>query len=255
MKVAHILPPRVLEGMADVLDDYHLLLPGLVSDEFYRQFYKGVRHEHIILDNGAAEGRITSFPHLLAMAQVLDADEIVLPDVMRDMDATLDAVGRVFYQAFTHRGDHDFMLVCQGKTVSECVQTVERAMNSFPAIIDSFGIPRHILSYATSARMQIVHELRRLYPGKPIHLLGTHPAIWTELAYYGREFVDAGVRGLDTSMAWNATLMEVNLKTVRNNSYLVIERQPLGEFARASLDPTYKDLLRENMEAISSWLE
>lgn len=49
------------------------------------------RHAFIMLDNGAAEGKQVPFYSLMEAANDMDADEVVLPDVIKDCDATIEA--------------------------------------------------------------------------------------------------------------------------------------------------------------------
>jgi hypothetical protein len=260
MKVCHILPPKVIPYVSDILGTQHLLLPALMRYDTYRQFY--IRDSvggWLTLDNGVAEGRMVSFGHVLAMARAANVQEVVLPDVMCNMDLTLELLSQTFYEAFIRRFDFKFMFVPQGETIKEVIHCAEQAINMCPVLIHSFGIPRHILSVAPSARAQIAAELRDQFPRREIHLLGTHPDEVSELRYYGYDYRDVGVRSVDTSLAWNATLESVPLNGSRSLSYnLSIKRQPIDEFATATFENGFEaaqeKLLRDNMEAINSWV-
>jgi hypothetical protein len=257
MKIAHIIPPRALEHVSDLLGDYHLLLPSLMGSEPYRDEYRTRTslNNYYILDNGIAEGRAVDFIHQLAMARVIGAQEVILPDVMKDMDGTLRAVAQAFYPAFEHRSRYQFMFVCQGKNISECVHSAIRAMNLYPGIIGSFGIPRHTLSNGFRARVTIATRLSLEFPHKPIHLLGTHPEYSNELMELASHLSTIGVRGADTSLAWNATQAELPVDLARGT---IVERQPIDEFKKASFDhaaPSYIKLLRDNIEAMNSWVK
>lgn len=254
MRIAHIIPPRVLEHVSDLLGDYHLLLPSLMGSEAYRNEYirRTSSNNFYILDNGIAEGRAVDFVHQLAMARVIGAQEVILPDVMKDMDGTLRAVAQAFYPAFEYRKRHRYMFVVQGKNISECVHSAIQAMNLYPGIISSFGIPRHTLSNGGNARTSIATRLGLEFPRVPVHLLGTHPEYSTEVMELAGHFRAIGVRGVDTSLAWNATLMEMPVNLA---SGAIIERQPIDEFKKAVLFPPHLSLLRDNMEAMNSWVK
>jgi hypothetical protein len=259
MKVAHIVPPNALLQVEKLLGDYHLCLPSLTRSTDYTRFYSAYtlhpNSAHVILDNGVAEGYRTDFAHLLHIARVLNASEVVLPDILRDGDATLEASADAFYEAFRVRQAFRFMLVCQGTTVVECASTAERAMHSFPGIIGSFGVPRHILSLRPTARLEIVQRLWGMFPRIPIHLLGTYPAYPGELKEFGHTYRSIGVRGVDTSLAWAATRQDLVLGSHSLDYNTIIERQSVDEF-RTHI-PTDDEVLRlrENMEVISSWIE
>jgi hypothetical protein len=126
-------------------------------------------------------------------------------------------------------------------------------MNLFPGIIHSFGIPRHILSQGPDARYRIARDLHSLAPDKSIHLLGTHTDFPYELYYYAEEYNALGVRGVDTSMAWNATREGINLgdQLISRTS-----RASILDFMNATLwDDERMDLLVANMDAIASWIK
>jgi hypothetical protein len=254
MKLAHIIPPAAVGPMAPLLGDYHLLLPSLVPDTRYRDEYRHRREVAVpgfyMLDNGIAEGKATDFPHLLAMAKVMGADEVILPDVMKDMDRTLRAVAQAFYPAFECRHKYKFMFVLQGQDIAECVHSAVRAMNMYPGIINTFGIPRHILSRGSHARQAIATRLALEFPFKPVHLLGMHPEHSNELLKYGEAYAALGVRGIDTSLAWNATLAGEPLNGSDN---LTIERQPIEEFRKAEPTVEQLDLLWKNIGVMNEW--
>lgn len=260
MKVCHIIPPKVLPLVDDFLCDQHLLLPALLTTPEYRSFYqKKATIDWLTLDNGVAEGRRMSFGHIMAMAKVAQVQEVVLPDILGDMERTLGLLSETFYEAFQYRNDYRFMFVLQGKTMKELIHCAEQAMNMCPVLINTFGIPRHILSEGIAARAQIAWELTKRFPNRSIHLLGTHPNVVDELDEMSRDFKDAGVRSVDTSLAWNAMLESVRLKDPKSLSYnSSINRQPIDEFATASLEPGFEEAqlrtLCDNMEAINSWV-
>lgn len=260
MKVCHILPPKVLPAVEDLLDDQHLLLPALMPIQSYNQFYRGHSGvDWLTLDNGVAEGKMSSFAHLMAMARLANVQEVVLPDVMGDSDNTLDLLLRTVYEAYTYRKQFRFMFVPQGKSLKEIVHCAEQAMNMCPGIISAFGIPRHILGTGENdiVRVWIAQELRARFLND-IHLLGTHPNRPFELKNWGQEF-QRMCRSVDTSLAWNATLQGIRLSGTESLNYnLSIARQPIVEFAIAGFDHAdhrYIDLLRDNIKEINSWVK
>jgi hypothetical protein len=254
MKIAHILPPMIIDGRsAPYLDQYHLLLPSLAPSQNYRNVYREAPGFKI-MDNGIAEGDRVSFAHQMYVARVLGCEELVLPDVMKQDDKTLTAVAEVFYEAFQKRNEHKYMFVAQGKTVMECIHCVERALNMFPGIINSIGVPRHIVSEGLDARVRIAEHIRNMSPNRPIHLLGTHPEAPHELFAFKQSFRRIGIRGVDTSLAYNATLCGHQLKDPAGLNYNIsIKRQPMGEFVAATVKDVNMKLLIENMKRLNAW--
>lgn len=87
--------------------DLHLCLSHLVSRETYRAFYAdaSLRGDYVIMDNSAHEFKNGTTPvKLLSTAHSVRAQEIVVPDVLWDGQATL-ASARAFFDYVT--GDPD----------------------------------------------------------------------------------------------------------------------------------------------------
>lgn len=253
MRIAHILPPRIIDGsIVPLMDQYSLLLPSLMGERNYRNVYRE-QPGFKIMDNGIAEGDRADFQHLLYCARILGCQELVLPDVMGDMDETLRIVARTFYEAFEHR-EFDFMFVTQGRTMLEMIHCAQRAMNLFPGIVNSIGIPRHIIGRegVIDARLRIAERVRHSYPNVEIHLLGTHPDYPHELFMLRNNFHILRVRGIDTSLAWNATRAKIRLSDPTSLSYnSSVPRQAIKDFAVA--EHVDMKLLRDNMEVLNRW--
>jgi hypothetical protein len=253
VRIAHIVPPYVASVVDKWLGDYHLLLPNLVSLVQYRDYYRndvGFK----IMDNGVAEQNRVSIMTQFQMARVLGCQEIVLPDVMGSMDATLREVAGAFYFAFEKRSSCQFMLVAQGRTVAECANCAESACNMFPGIINTFGVPRHILSTGADARVELVHMLKDMAPSKEIHLLGMHAEHTRELVEFGKRYRLAGVRGVDTSLAWNAAKLGITLDLGGLSRHPIIPRQPTRAFAGALPTAAEVNLLLANIRIMNSWV-
>lgn len=256
MKLAHIVPPKVAQHVGTQLSDYNLLLPALMGNDLYRDTYRNISG-YKMMDNGVAEGLPVDFKLVLNMSQTMKVDEVVLPDVVGDMDATLRSVNWAFEDAFNARKRFRFMFVLQGRNVADCIHSAEIALNQFKPIINTFGVPRHILSVDGTARLRIVRALEKIGKGRPIHLLGTYPSDPYELKFLGDEYSALLVRGVDTSLAWNVTKQEMVLGPTSLQYNSSIPRQPIEEFEKASFDhadPRYIELLRKNMEIMNSWI-
>ena len=74
---------------------YHMALAQyILSDEAYRQIYHDLHYEDhfIMLDNGAAEnGHSIGIDNVCEAAEMIGADEIVMPDVLDECKATIAA--------------------------------------------------------------------------------------------------------------------------------------------------------------------
>lgn len=184
--------------------DYQLVLPEHLAEKRYQEAYITARRngDYMIMDNGAAEGNLLSPGQLRSMALGLMVHEIVVPDVLGDMYATLQMAKEFFQFGVDTR--FKYMGVVQGRTLDECCACVE-AYFSDHGNITVLGIPRHLISTCKqkNIRAELAMYIRRNYPGYQVHLLGTNPAYIRELKEYSYDFHIAGVRGVDTSAPFN----------------------------------------------------
>lgn len=94
MKVALITDPNGFPLIRSLGTSYHLPLAQYVlSDDAYAEFYK-LRHDmgdFLIMDNGAAEEGTLTIDQLADAAKRIGADEVILPDVLKDLNATMAA--------------------------------------------------------------------------------------------------------------------------------------------------------------------
>jgi len=158
--------------------------------------------DFLMLDNGACEGHLVSNEELMQTANTYMVNEIVVPDVLCDMEATLNLV-KGFQDVALNSPEFNYMGVLQGLTMAELLECLR--MYAQMSYISTIAIPRHVettVGYGT--RWRIVRHIREHYsfpqgPHYQIHLLGTNPAYINELIVHNRDYEDAGVRGVDTA--------------------------------------------------------
>ncbi len=220
IKLALIPPIEHVNSIANT--DYQLLLPQLISEPKYFRAYERARRDgaFMILDNGIAEGVETSPSVLHALAHETMVNEIVVPDTLGDLEATIHQAKQFESCA---RSGFRYMGVVQGQSLSECYDCI-RVFRDLP-YIRTIGIPRHLLTTINEdARALIVAFARRNFGWRfAIHLLGTNPSFMNEFVSYGQHYQDQGVRGVDTSAPYNyalagATLLD-DVKVPRPDNY------------------------------------
>lgn len=198
MKVA-LIPPRDRLHESELLTGYHLLLPEHCSDEDYRAFYQARRAagDFLILDNGACEGNLISSESLMRLAKEYMVNEIVVPDVLGDMEATIKKAEE--FERLGHvNSQFNYMAVLQGKTIEQFKECAEAL--SEMTWISTFAVPRHIeTTCLKGARLEIVSFLWTEYDDHEIHLLGLNPKHIFELGLYGTAYNLNHVRGVDTA--------------------------------------------------------
>lgn len=192
MKAALICPVPDLEryvGSTTV----HLLLPylfGPAYDVLYQDYYAMRRREgdYLILDNGAYltdGGEAVSMSRLLEITQLVRAQEVVLPDVIRSADSTIarsraaldwlnTVEGRNAYQS---AGRPRLMIVPQGVKFSAWSECLERLLSMVSDTMERVGGPEPAIGVSKVYGPGILNRLEALdVRGHlnifPIHLLG-----------------------------------------------------------------------------------
>jgi hypothetical protein len=166
-----------------MLGDYHLLLAHDVLDK--KDGYKEVFAEEgysyspmrvVIMDNSVIElGNHVNLDTVLPAVQATNANVVVLPDVLEDWQATVDAFHRYYVEWSTicHKElkhDYSFMVVPQGKTIEEFTRCAEHLAHHTDDI-GWWGIPRNLVKLHGS-REKAIKVCHLLNPHRKIHMLG-----------------------------------------------------------------------------------
>lgn len=149
-----------------------------------------------IMDNSIVElGKSFNMEELIKQAQSCLVDEIVLPDVYRNGEETVQKVIESinWLRKNKYLGDFKLMAVCHGKDIHEFIKTF-KTLNSMPEI-DVIGIPRIVCEWAGS-RGTIADIFTQT--NKEIHLLGCYDSL-RELSTFKAEHLER-IRSIDTSL-------------------------------------------------------
>jgi len=180
MKIAYIAPKSMAKYT--IIGDFHFIVPQNIAT-----FYK-VSKKFKMLDNGAYEGGAIDFDDLLMMAEGLHVDEIVIPDVIKDKDATLKNVHVLIKKV---PDEFKIAVVPQGKTVAEFLECFHK-LSKMPNV-DTICFPK----WLGPLRPMVIHYLHkneRLSYRFNYHLMGLD----NPLELYTYEGL--GIRSVDTSM-------------------------------------------------------
>jgi len=206
MKIAFNAPLRNLNYM--LLGDMFLCLPQYFDFEPYVEFLR--EHNYFkILDNGAAEGERVDADRLLECAKLINANEIIIPDVMLDAEKTIKLL-KEFMSTVSEREKYEYswMAVIQGKTPEEWINCYKTYINTqeIYRFVNTFGVPKSVaetfkeITGKTSISENRPHALTQLllrdnmFFIRQFHLLGLgHPS---ELPMLPRRVV----RSVDTSL-------------------------------------------------------
>ncbi len=188
-KIAEIVPLKFLSLTS--LNHYHMCLAHLVlKNEAYRDFYRKMSDQgkYVMVDNGACEGEKMSYDDLIKVYELINPTEIILPDVLFNMDETLDR-SRYFLENYD-LSKYKIMAVPQGKNPIEWKRCCEKMLKMEK--VDSIGIPKWLGDRVEECEMLVDS-------GKEIHLLGCNrnPSTIKKCIE-----VNSRVRGCDSAFAY-----------------------------------------------------
>ena len=173
-----------------------------------------------ILDNSLIElGGAVDLRRVLEAAEVIHADEIILPDVFQKGPETLEAVSEAIrYLKYSYPKGVPFkvMAVAQGREEKEWYECYQELLD-MPGV-DVVGIPKILAKMHPCGRPHFVKELCDLR-AKPHHLLG----LWysfSEFSAYPQEVLDK-IRSCDTCHLSYLAKYELNIMDVRPDGFTV----------------------------------
>jgi hypothetical protein len=198
------IPPFALLGTSSHYYR-HLMLPHLVHEPRYASHFKQVKRlgQYVILDNGAAEGVSIPNEGLVDTAHDFRVDELVLPDVMHDGNATYARV-LDFLSDYRNKLPVSTLLgyVLQGRTLREVIDSYYQvqANPTLMAKINVWYLPRLLVTRRhPTARIDAANYLLGdVRMQKPIHFLGASP-VYIDEAIEVRDRLRGRVRSMDTS--------------------------------------------------------
>jgi len=253
MKAA-LIPPRGYYNSA-LQSDYHLMLAQIIDPDYVDLYDARVGDNFVIMDNGAAEGTMVRDVVLLTRAARMCVDEVVLPDVMCNAEATI-ARSKEFWTTVDvldnrdviNRSQFSYMGVVQSQgSLGELIQCVE-AFTEMDQV-STLGIPRHLVDKDKYARANFLSWLRgHGYNERfEVHLLGTNRLWPQEVSFVAQEH--SWVRGVDSSLPYNYAIagVELNSKFVSNGGIV----RPEEYFDTVRKIDT--ELLQTNIDTFMRW--
>ena len=132
-------------------------------------------YHYKILDNSLIElGGALSMERLVKAAEKVKANEIILPDVFRDGEATYNAAVDAIDWLYKHdlMGKYKLMVVCHGTTEEEFKKCFDR-LNELEEV-DVIGIPK-VMSSLPWVKNRSRNSLKHIFmnTNKEIHFLGS----------------------------------------------------------------------------------
>ncbi len=210
MQIAFISP---IDDLGYDYTNYHMALTHLVLKyPDYADHYKKLVEQgaFVILDNSLIElGEAASLEKVLEAAAIINPSEIVLPDVYKKGDDTINAVDnalielrRLAKENGPERYRFQLQAVCHGETEEEWKETWHNLQQYHE--LCTIAIPK-VTEHQFGSRTPLVKwALENNEENKEIHLLGCWSDI-TEFKEYTSEMKNA-IRGVDTSIVYHCAI-------------------------------------------------
>lgn len=244
MKFAPIVPYAYLDLIRD--RDYHLILPACVKEsEPYASAY-GMAKGFKILDNGAAEGTLSSPDELFEVAKLMNVHEIVVPDVLSDWRATVQMVEEFGELAQKHP-KYSYMAVVQGSAMHE-IMSCFYYYQTCPWIT-RVAFPRHWINIHRGLRASMAESLiAQLHDSFPngVHALGANNFLLEPIMLSS---IPNGnpIVGMDTSLPASAALAGEAIDQVLDTT----PRQ--DGFFQAPYDEITYAIMEHNIRMYDQW--
>jgi hypothetical protein len=242
-------PLAVLESIHEANPggcDYLLLLAHdvLEAPEAWQNFVAAANPDFIIMDNSLIElGYPLAAKDIMHAADIVDADILVLPDVLLDADETINLSRQAFMELRAAGNKRPVMPVVQGRTITE-VMACARTLNELfrPPML---ALPRVLTDYVAS-RTYLSKKIHHDF-GKPIHLLGFSNDLCDDMRAAQHWFVT----GIDSAMPiWYGLTGNVLPEEPPGILNIIDAKRPKDYFTRAAVN----DLALQNMETVRSWI-
>ena len=198
-----------------------------IDDINYIKFFKTHNKMYKISDNSVWEDKQLNMAEFVLKSLFIDADEIVIPDIIGDMRRTITqkyVFMKWYYKDVKDKGMF-VQAVIQGKTVKEIMYCYERFCRD--KRIDVIGVPfaltplkLHKEKYINQMlnRLTIIDKLNKVYNKKPIHLLGlNHPNELFDLRKY--KFI----RSNDSKLAVRCAINNVKFENYKTKPLLPLD--------------------------------
>ena len=245
-KFAPVAPPLMLLDLKakGALGDYHLLLAHdvIAQKELYREVFSDLDEKpFIIMDNSVIElGEPVSNEVMHEACDIVRADLIVLPDVLGDMEKTIEMSTKTSLEWYTDFDSIPFMCVPQGTTMKEFTTCAELLMK-LPGV-RAWGVPRHVTG-RLGTRHHLVYALMVLRPMFTMHLLGFSDNIQDDISVARA----SGVNGIDSAVPIRLGLLDIPFHTHLDS------HPPRGSYWETAKEATPTVL--ENLAKIRGWIQ
>ncbi len=270
MRIAFIPPTSLLMVSNNLFSDMHMAIAShiLMGDAKYKAFYRGVGKSgrHIILDNGVWEtGVACGYADLLDTALEINASEIVIPDVMKDMYKTLIHAESFldFADSAKLPRDFKFMFVPQGRDWMEWLECYNKAMEMFGDRFHTIGIPKWLgeavnRNSSLYGRVMLINDSSMDFRAKyDYHMLGMNSVLEIVRILPYKDYVRKHIRSIDTSLPFAMAQKLGGIKPERMDftmeSYEAQKNvKRFADYFVADEEQFDMDVLKDNLDLLDS---
>ena len=213
MQLALIPPHKYLKTYQDESDLFMCLAPFLEDPAYFEFFVQKAREgKYVIMDNGAAEGKLLTGKEQMQWALALKPHEVIAPDYLHDGQKTRGATEQFLDEHYDELAEHNIAVnaVVQGATLEDALCTLDTfeadgriEVISLPFagldFFSDFNVPEAINKTQRNALSRLWFT-KTVYITKPAHLLGLYQPL--ELSYHNDT-----IRSCDTSLPFKMTLV------------------------------------------------
>jgi hypothetical protein len=197
VRLYHIPPARLATQVIPEEENGHLCVADIVlSHREYAEYYRSRsdRGDWLTLDTAAFEGTVTPVRDLLEAALMVRPKEIVLPDLYRDANGTIETSIAAAKELRDYGYDGKFMVVPHGQTWHDYLYCAEYLVTELGEEV-CIGLIEEIPELYRMTRCIAVDILSGIFPKAEFHFNG----VTEQLDEMFDEEVRARVRSADTS--------------------------------------------------------
>jgi hypothetical protein len=221
-----------------------------MTNPCYRDHYTERRKagDYIIMDNGACEGSLVGGATLMEAAKAVDAQEVVVPDVLDDAEATVRTAIEFVHTFRKEFQKRSLMVVPHGHSDEEWLWCADQLLRRLPDWEPVIGLPkRQDYNHNGEGRRALAKFLHVEHPEVRVHLLGSGRNLRRDLNTLG----DYGVRSMDSAAPFALAQHGKSLSAEQADTGCV-ERDK--SWTADLHSPTNGALAHENVKMLSLWL-
>jgi hypothetical protein len=254
LALQRLLTEHVSEDTTNLMGNYHLLLAHLILEDPNRwgDYYSENPGCFTIMDNSLIELGISLDPaKIVAAAEVVGADCVVLPDTLLEMEKTVESSTEAARKIGFLPAHCQFLAVVQGRNIEEIDVCIKRFLQEIPQL-GYISIPR-ITTSVMGSRMPAIFHVARVMADYgirlPIHLLGFSDNIYDDFLCTHHP----DVMGIDSAVPVWAGLKGVEFP-IDPRGFGQLGKRPTDFMDRIYLTPSELGPIKRNLDLCRKWL-